>query len=552
MSASRYLFELESNPDTKRSMRIGLLGEADLNNQRQTSRTIDGVTYTITTGYFATHVQRIWKNNGWTWNSGDGQTQAWWKSNDLELQITATGTEPPGKRPRISIDNVRLKNIPFNVQIGQGYGSDQTFTMGLLALYGNIGDTSGVFLTYTTSSDAESALPSGNQYMFIPDVFFDMAEPEIPYGPDDTENPDGTPDGGFAEGEANIGDVTAGSVPLHPILSSSIGIHVYRLDGGNLASFVGKMWGAGGGTIFEDLWSKWKNYKFNPMAGIISCHALPTEFMPTGAVSNAISIAGTTISGINGHSVGGQVIEHRYTANMQEYFHWNNFLDFTNAVFIAHVPFCGECEIPAVNCVGGSVEFVYRCDIMTGNVACWVCPTDFRGNTQQIACLTGNCAYVVPVTGNDNGMGEIIGAVKTSVGNALQYHYGASMSASSNSAGNMGAGVGANAGYSGSMSARPAMDIITAKNNTSVVGNLAGSIALIANNHLFIDVKFANPSYPTHMLGVRGTPSDIGGTVGTFSGHFVEFSDVHADSIGVATEEEKREIEQLLKTGVLV
>ena len=263
MAASRYLFELESNPDTKRSMRIGLIGEAELYNQRHTSRTIDGIVYTITTGYFGSHVQRIWKNNGWSWNSGDGQSAAWWQSNDLELQITATGTEPPGKRPSISIDNVKLKGVTFNVQMGQSYGSDQTFTMGLLALYGNIGDVSGVFLTVTKSSDAEAALPANNQYMFIPDAFFDMAEPEIPYDPNDTENADGTPDGGYAEGEANIGTVTPGTVPIHPLYSSSVGIHVYRLGGSALASFVGKMWGAGGGTIFEDLWSKWKNYKFN-------------------------------------------------------------------------------------------------------------------------------------------------------------------------------------------------------------------------------------------------------------------------------------------------
>lgn len=547
MAAGRYLFELKSNPDIKRSMRIGLIGEAELYNQQHTSRTIDGVVYTITQGYFGNHVQRIWKNNGWTWNSGDGQSAAWWQSNDLELQITATGTEPPGKRPSIQINNVRLKGIPFNVTIGQAYGSDQTFTMGLLALYGNIGDTPGVFLTVTKSSDAEAALPANNQYMFIPDAFFDMAEPEIPYDPNDTENADGTPDGGYAEGEANIGTVTPGTVPTHPLASSSVGIHVYRLGGSALASFVGKMWGAGGASEFENLWQKWKNYKFNPMAGIISCHALPSEFMPTGAVSNAVSIAGTTISDIAGQSTGGQVIEQRYTADMTAYFHWNNFLDYTNAVFIAHVPFCGECEIPAVNCVGGSVLFVYRCDIMTGNVACWICPTDSRGNTQQIACLTGNCAYILPVTGNDNGMGEIIGAVKTSIGNALQYHYGANMSA------NMGGiGAGLSAGYSGSMSARPALDILTARSNTQVAGNLAGSVALVANNHLFLDVKFANPSYPDYMLSARGTASDTGGLVSKFTGHYVEFADVHADGIAGATREEKAMIENALLSGVYV
>lgn len=213
---------------------------------------------------------------------------------------------------------------------------------------------------------------------------------------------------------------------------------------------------------------------------------------------------------------------------MQDYFQWGNFLDFTHAKFIAHIPFCGECEIPAVNCVGGSILFIYRCDTMTGNVACWVCPTDYRGNTQQIACLTGNCAYIVPVTGNDNGMGEIIGAVKASASAAINY------------------------AAPEITAAKLAGDIITSRQNTSTVGNLAGSIALIANNHLFIDVKFANPSYPSYMMGVRGTPSDIGGSVGKFTGHYVEFSDVHADGIGGATQEEKQMIENALHTGVYV
>lgn len=543
---SRYLFTQVSNPSNKRSLRIGNCGIARVYNANWVSREIDGVMYHAAAGYWNFDGQSF-LFNGFTWTSGDGQNDQQWASENLKFDVTATGTEGGGKQPKVAINDVICKNQAFNVSFGQAYYSDQTFTLGIVAFAGTLETQHGVFFIKMQSDQPHDYIPAASQYIFLNDAFFEQAEKEDPYDPNKTENADGTPDGGYAEGEANIGTVTPGTVPTHPLSSSSVGIHVYRLGGSALASFVGKMWGSGGGTIFEDLWSKWKNYKFNPMAGIISCHALPSEFMPTGAVSNAVAIAGTTISDIAGQSTGGQVIEQRYTADMTAYFHWNNFLDYTNAVFIAHVPFCGECEIPAVNCVGGSVLFVYRCDIMTGNVACWICPTDSRGNTQQIACLTGNCAYILPVTGNDNGMGEIIGAVKTSIGNALQYHYGANMSA------NMGGiGAGLNAGYSGTMSARPALDILTARSNTQVAGNLAGSVALVANNHLFLDVKFANPSYPDYMLSARGTASDTGGLVSKFVGHYVEFADVHADGIAGATREEKAMIENALLSGVYV
>lgn len=524
---SRYLFKQVSNPSNKRSLRIGNCGTARVYSTRWTSHTIDGIEYHAASGYWGNDGQSF-LFNGFTWTSGDGQNDQQWMSENLKFDVTATGTEGGGKRPNVGINDVICKNQAFaNIGFGQNYGSDQTFTLGLVAFAGTLETQHGVFFTWLRSDQPNDLIPRNSQYIFLNDAFFEQAEREDPYDNKNTENADGTPEGGYIDGESNIGDVTAGALPTHPI-SSSMGIHVYRLDGSNLATFVGKMWGAGGGTIFDDLWSKWKNYKFNPMAGIISCHALPSEFMPTGIAAVGVAIAGTAISGVKGQSVGGQIIEQRYTANMQEYFRWGNFLDYTHAKFIAHIPFCGECEIPAVNCVGGSVLFIYRCDIMTGNVACWVCPTDYRGNTQQIACLTGNCAYVVPVTGNDNGMGEIIGAVKASASAAINY------------------------AAPEITAAKLAGDVITSRQNTSTVGNLAGSVALIANNHLFIDVKFANPSYPAYMMGVRGTPSDIGGTVGTFSGHYVEFSDVHADDIGGATEEEKREIEQLLKSGVVV
>ena len=92
---------------------------------------------------------------------------------------------------------------------------------------------------------------------------------------------------------------------------------------------------------------------------------------------------------------------------------------------------------------------------------------------------------------------------------------------------------------------------LTQKQSTEIVGNMAGSGAIVTNLSLYAELVYSEPSNPDHYTALRGRPSDIGGRVGDFTG-FTIFSDVHADSIAGATAEEKAEIEQILKQGVYV
>ena len=170
---SRYLFKQVSNPSNKRSLRIGNCGTARVYSTFWTSHTIDGVEYHAARGYWNFEGQFL-LFNGFTWTSGDGQNDQQWASENLKFDVTATGTEGGGKRPSIAINDVICKNQAFaNISFGQNYGSDQTFTTGIVAFAGTLETQHGVFFIWMKSSDTHDHIPGGSQYIFLNDAFFE-------------------------------------------------------------------------------------------------------------------------------------------------------------------------------------------------------------------------------------------------------------------------------------------------------------------------------------------------------------------------------------------
>lgn len=510
--------------------------------------TIDGITYVVKLGSFSFYTGEThpYTFPGFTWQSTDqfGSSSAYsiWRSEALQLSIKAYTTNG---MPTVSCGYLYVNGQQaMNANFGQSYGFATDFDLGLFALVGVLDNVQGIFITWKRNidEDTETTL-NAKDFIFIPMGLWNIAAAENPYNPEGQEYPGGTPDGGYGGGTANKGDATAGAVPTHPI-RSGYGVHYMLVTDAQLTDFSNKMWGRGEG-IFDTLWSRWKDYKFNPMAGVLTCHALPTDFYPAVAgAANSISIAGTSVP-VSCTAVSAGIVQQTYTESLADILQYGSFLDFDYLKIYAHIPFCGICEIPPSACIGGSVQFIFRCDVLTGNVACWVCTIDRFGASHQINCLTGNCAYTVPITGNDNGMSTIIGALSSNLTAMVgSFEKGAQAFATG---GTPGAG-----GLSAESSTANALHMLTAQRHTQVSGNVSGSAAILANNHLFLDITYANPSYPSTMQAVRGTPSDIGGSVGTFAGTFTVFSDVHADSISSATTEEKNMIEQALKAGVFV
>ena len=500
----------------------------------------DDITYTVYKGNFG-YGTATYLSAGYFFDATEDIHDEVWTSGALTITVVAYGFGT--EYQAMQMYNIgAIGSTP--IYIGQGIGFQAPYYLGLMALAGNLNGIDGIFFVIGRSNwtGGDRDL-QGQEFVFLPNDIWELSDVIMPYAPEGQEFPDGTPEGGYGSGTANKGDATAGTLPTHPIVSGR-GVHYVLVNDAQLADFSDHMWGRGTG-VFETLWQKWENYKFNPMAGVLTCHALPTAFYPTVAgAASSISIAGTSVP-VSCTAVSIGIVEQVYTESLADILQYGSFLDFDYLKIYAHIPFCGICEIPPSACIGGSVKFIYRCDILTGNVACWVCTTDRFGATHQINCLTGNCAYIVPITGNDNGMSAIIGALSSNLTAMVgSFEKGAQAFATG---GSPGAG-----GVSAAGSTANALRMVTAQKHTTVAGNVSGSVAILSNMHLFLDITYANPSYPSTMLDVRGTPSDRGGSVGTFAGTYTEFSDVHADGISGATEEEKHMIETALKQGVYV
>ena len=332
--------------------------------------------------------------------------------------------------------------------------------------------------------------------------------------------------GGWGSWDRSTDGVGANATPGN-LAPFNAGVNMYVLNSGALASFTGMLWGSDE-SLFTALWSRFVNYRYNPIGAIIACHALPTEFTPSGTTTTAIQLAGTALFPISGtlKRASTQFIDASYNIDLAEFY--GDFMDYMNTRIIVHLPFCGVAVLDPVYIVGGGLTVLYRCDVCTGNVTAFLICTNRAGRSELIQCAGGNAAYTVALTGHSDGMVEAVGsAVKTIAGGVATAMTGVPVSAGSGG------------------------DPMMQKESTTICGQMAGSSAVTSSLDLYLEIVYTEPSNPVGYTALRGRPSDIGGTVGSFSGYTV-FSDVHADGISRATDDEKRMIEQMLKQGVII
>ena len=334
--------------------------------------------------------------------------------------------------------------------------------------------------------------------------------------------------GGWGTWDRSTDGVGANPTPS-AVAPFSAGVNMFVLNSSALKSFTGFLWGSNE-SIFAALWSRFANYMFNPIGAVVACHALPTEFMPSGTTTTVIHMAGTALGPISGtlKAANTQFIDQSYSITLAEFY--GDWMDYSATKIVLHIPFCGVCVLDPVYIVGGGITVLYRCDVCTGNISAFVICTNRMGRPELVQCLGGNCAYTIALTGHNDGMLEALGSA----------------------AGVVAGGVAtAMTGVPVSAGGGNAMDILLHRESTSITGQMGGSSAITTSLDLYLELVYTEPSNPEGYTHLRGRPSDIGGTVGSFTGYTV-FSDVHADGIARATDQEKRMIEAALKQGVIV
>ena len=367
-----------------------------------------------------------------------------------------------------------------------------------------------------------------------------------PYGDETTptQDADGNQIGGTGTRDRSGGGFGFSTLGgnLSPFGGASSALHLYVIDGVTYNHISGCLWGRNQ-SLFKTLWSNWLNYKFNPMAAVLATHALPAAFVPLGDTSASISIAGTVIDSGGGfcHAITGAGSQYvAYPANPEQYAlnvsGMIDFTDFSGVEITVYVPYCGKCTVPVSACMGGvgadgvyrdgKIWVQFRCDIVTGNLCAGVFCRDRDGVSQLIESLTGNCAYQVPITGNDNGASEILGALSSTAIGAMTGNFGAIASGA------------------------VTLGLDTAQRTTSIIGNHGGSVGAICNQYCYAEFTYTETSNPANYDDVRGRPSDVGGKIGDFSG-YTEFDRVDVDGI-FCTDAERSEIENLLQSGVYI
>lgn len=383
-------------------------------------------------------------------------------------------------------------------------------------------------------------------FVFVPIVFFnDAIVPEAePYS---SGTPAGNPggQGGYGSGLPD-GDNFGPSLSGGSLTPLGYGVNAYQVTNSDIGALTNYLWGRTGGAFNTGgIWEKFKNYKFNPIAGILSVHHIPYELQPTAGTSAYIRLAGMVFDGVES---GGVVVSGSPIADTNHISHFQvptvyldhehgelpyfSFEDYARTRVRVYLPYCGTVELDPASCIGGSIEIDYQCDCINGNIGVQITTTtkpDQNGNQRRhvSAVATGNCAYKIPMTGNDNGTGEILGAVTGAVGSMM----------SGNFLGALGAGMKAISGIE--------------QHHTFTNGDISGNAGYLTSRTVIVEVTYGDyyktdGQYPAMMM----RPAASSGTVADFTGHSQLI--VHADSISIATDAEREEIETICRNGVLV
>ena len=334
--------------------------------------------------------------------------------------------------------------------------------------------------------------------------------PQIPV------NPTPTPDSG------------SGGVPVTPILPPIFSggatglLHVYNPTPAQIDEFGAWLWTTFSGTLIETL-SKLFN---NPMDAVIGLHEIYCT--PTTGSDTTIR-AGYLDSG-----VASRLVSNRYVSiscgavGVPEY--WNNYLDYTPYTkAYCYLPFIGIVELNADDIIGHGVEITYKVDTYNGSCIALI-TTSRQGSAETVTYqFSGNCSVTVPITS-----GVMSAAQSTLIGLAT-----GALAAT-------GVGAGAGAAIAASGLAKGAV----AKNSVQHSGSFGSSYGAMGIKIPYLIIKRPKQVVVSGYNETYGYPAHKRVTISSCQG-FLKAIEVEVIS-PTATEEEKKLIEEMIKSGIYV
>lgn len=349
------------------------------------------------------------------------------------------------------------------------------------------------------------------------------------FKPDDPEDDPSGPGGGGPGGAYNnepSDSVPWEGVPNNSPVNSGF-VHLYNPTEAQLVSLRNYVYTAA--SVLEQL--KLTN---NILDYIINLAMFP-------AVPNVSGVG--EISVANAHSgVLANIISNSFqildcgTVNILE--SYQSFCDYSPLTKTSlFLPFIGTVQLDTDLVMNGTVELNYGIDYFTGNCIATVMIRNKHGLNRTLTYqFAGSCSMSIPMSGID---------------------YSTKYQAQANQLATIGMGVAGAAltGGAGALGAAgsfvsSALSVQAAKPQAIRSGSLTGTPGLMGGFTPYILVERPAQSFPANNNKLYGRPSNIGGTLSSFSG-YTEVSELLTHSIN-ATDSELDEIKELLKSGVYV
>ena len=307
------------------------------------------------------------------------------------------------------------------------------------------------------------------------------------------------------------------SLPSLPTISAvSTGfVDLFRLSVSQVQALSNYLW-----SNIDEVGEHLKKLFSNPMDAIIS---LSLVNLPIEQESSTIIKLGGLSTGVSGQEVSSQFVQ-LDCGSLKIPLFWGTFLDYSpNAKAELYLPCIGTVGINIDDILGKTVQIIYQCDLLSGS-----CVAYMLVNDSVMYQWTGNVVTQIPYTASSNM--ELYKSVLQTVGGV------ATMTATG---GVMGSGDVAS-GLSSAISSKP---------NIQRGGTISGNTGSICIKKPFITLVRAEQSLAENYQHFKGFPSNIYANFSELSG-YTEVESVQLQGM-TATAEEKAEIEQLLKSGVI-
>lgn len=387
--------------------------------------------------------------------------------------------------------------------------------------------------TYTTTYTTRIYLPPAGIKQHLSDSIELRAFSSDPYSPGGMSEPGGGPvetTPGNEDTDIPTYTPTQQAERMYGLYGGML--KAYNMDQTALSGFYGYMW------TDPSIWSVVSKIFVDPMQAIVGLLALPID--PADITSSAENITIANVdTGVSSARISNQYVDVDCgTVTITP--RWNGYLDYSPYTRISlFLPYIGFVTLSPEDVMGKDVQVLYSVDVLTGGCLCRIRVTQTDEDdsyTQDLYQFSGNCGAQIPYCSQNyaNLVSSALQAATTVVSTV------ATVAATG----------GITAPFAVAASASLASSAANMQMHVQRSGAVNGSLGFMGVQNPYLVITRPRQCLPANQNEYIGYPSYITETLGDLTG-FTAVEQIHIEGL-TATDEELTEIEQLLKTGVIL